>query len=257
MTPFSELMSLKNRTALITGGAAGIGLAIAERFAEQGARVCITGVSGRVHETVKKLNTAQSARHDHIGIQADVTSEADINRSCEEALKAFGKIDILVNNAGIARHAPTSEMSTEAWDATLSTNLRAPFLYSRKLGPLMCQNGYGRIINMSSQAALVALDNHLAYAASKAGMLGLTKVLAYEWGPHGVTTNAISPTIVETELGKRDWTGPHGDAFRALIPTRRFAQPDEIALATLYLASDAAAMINGENLVVDGGYTIR
>ena len=121
----------------------------------------------------------------------------------------------------------------------------------------MGANGFGRIINIASQAALVALDKHAAYSASKAGILGLTKVLALEWGPLGVTTNAISPTVVETELGKQVWAGPVGDAFRAQVPVGRFAQPDEIALAVTYLVSDGAAMVNGENFVIDGGYTIR
>lgn len=245
-------MSLKGRTALVTGGAAGIGFAIAQRLAEQGARLCLVDLSPSVADSASKLSGSG-----HIGLQADVTDEEAIKRSCDDALKAFGKIDILVNNAGVALIAPAAELTTKAWDTTLAINLRAPFLFSRQLGPQMCKNGYGRIISMASQAALVALEGHVAYTATKAGIIGMTKVLAYEWGPHGVTTNCISPTVVETELGKKVWAGPVGDAFRAQVPTGRFAQPDEIACAALYLASDAAAMVNGENFVVDGGYTIR
>ncbi|UMM64429.1 GolD/DthD family dehydrogenase [Aristophania vespae] len=251
MTPFSTLFSLQNRTALVTGGASGIGYAIAQRLAEQGAQLCLVDRSPSVKEAASKLGP------NHLGIEADVTDEQAVQKACETALKNFGKIDILINNAGIALIAPADKLTIEAWDTTISINLRAPFLFSRLLGPQMCENGYGRIVNLASQAALVALDGHLAYTASKSGILGLTKILAFEWGKHGVTTNAISPTVVETELGKKVWSGPVGDAFRAEVPTGRFAQPDEIACAVTYLVSDAAAMVNGENLVVDGGYTIR
>ncbi|MBB2203722.1 GolD/DthD family dehydrogenase [Gluconacetobacter takamatsuzukensis] len=251
MKPFSDLFSLCSRTALVTGGASGIGFAIAQRLAEQGARLCLVDRSPGVRDAASRLGTG------HVGIEADVTDEAAIARACAEATAHAGKIDILVNNAGIALIAPAAELSTQAWDTTLSINLRAPFLFARALGPLMCANGYGRIVNIASQAALVALEGHAAYTASKAGIIGLTKTLAFEWGPRGVTTNAISPTVVETELGKQVWSGPVGDAFRAQVPTGRFAQPDEIACAVTYLVSDAAAMVNGENLVVDGGYTIR
>ncbi|MDF7674654.1 D-threitol dehydrogenase [Acetobacteraceae bacterium ESL0709] len=252
MKPFSELMSLKGRTALVTGGASGIGYAIAQRLAEQGARVCLVDLSDHVTEAANRLPGTG-----HSGVQANVTDEDAVLRSCNEALEAFGKVDILVNNAGVALIAKAGELTTQAWDTTLSINLRAAFLFSRTLGPQMCKNGFGRIISMASQAAVVALEGHIAYTASKAGILGMTKVLAYEWGPHGVTANAISPTVVETELGKKVWAGPVGDAFKAQIPTGRFAQPDEIACAATYLASEAAAMVNGENFFVDGGYTIR
>ena len=119
----------------------------------------------------------------------------------------------------------------------------------------MLVRGYGRIINMASQAATVGLEQHLAYCTSKAGLLGMTRVLALEWSGHGITTNAISPTVVETELGRKAWAGEIGVAFKKKIPTGRFAQPEEVAQATLYLASGAAGMLNGMNLALDGGYT--
>ncbi|GBQ61673.1 2-deoxy-D-gluconate 3-dehydrogenase [Ameyamaea chiangmaiensis NBRC 103196] len=251
MKALSELLSLSGQVAVVTGGASGIGLAIARRLAEQGARLCLIDRSDTVAATATSLGDG------HIGVQADVTDEAAIVSACETALSTLGRVDILINNAGIALIAPAAETTTETWDLTFAINMRAPFLFARTLGPAMCERGHGRIVNIASQAALVALDKHAAYSASKAGILGLTKVLAFEWGPRGVTTNAISPTVVETELGKKVWAGPVGDAFRAEVPTRRFAQPDEIACAVLYLVSDAAAMVNGENFVIDGGYTIR
>ena len=121
----------------------------------------------------------------------------------------------------------------------------------------MLAAGHGKIINLASQAGTVALDRHVAYCASKFGVIGLTKVLASEWAGRGVTVNTISPTVVLTELGRREWDSPRGDALKKLIPTGRFAQPEEIAASAVFLASDAADMINGADLLVDGGYTIR
>ena len=139
----------------------------------------------------------------------------------------------------------------------MAVNLRAPFMVSQLVGRRMLAQGGGRIVNMASQAAIVALDAHIAYCASKAAIVSLTKVLALEWGPRGININAISPTVVETELGRKAWAGDVGEAMKLRIPSRRFAQPEEIALAALYLASGAAGMINGENLVIDGGFTIQ
>lgn len=115
----------------------------------------------------------------------------------------------------------------------------------------------GRIINLASQAGSVAIDGHVAYCASKFGIIGVTKTLALEWGRHGITVNSISPTVVLTELGRKAWEGPKGDAMKAQIPAGRFAEPEEIAAAAVFLASDAAAMINGADLLVDGGYTVK
>jgi len=121
----------------------------------------------------------------------------------------------------------------------------------------MLERGCGRIINLASQAGVVALDKHLAYCVSKAGVISMTKVLALEWSPQGIQVNAISPTVVMTELGREAWAGEVGEQMKRLIPARRFAEPEEIAAAALFLASDAAAMITGENLMIDGGYTIQ
>jgi NAD(P)-dependent dehydrogenase (short-subunit alcohol dehydrogenase family) len=128
---------------------------------------------------------------------------------------------------------------------------------SQAIGKLMLSQGSGKIVNMASQAASIALDEHAAYCASKFGVLGITKVLASEWAGRGINVNSISPTVVLTELGKKAWDGPKGDALKKLIPTGRFALPEEIAASALFLSSPAADMINGADLLVDGGYTIR
>jgi NAD(P)-dependent dehydrogenase (short-subunit alcohol dehydrogenase family) len=128
---------------------------------------------------------------------------------------------------------------------------------SQAVGKYMLGAGSGKIVNIASQAATVALKDHAAYCASKAGVLGLTRVLAYEWAGRGVTVNAISPTVVMTDLGRRAWEGPKGEAMKALIPTGRFAEPEEVAAAVVFLACGASDMINGADIVVDGGYTIQ
>ena len=191
----------------------------------------------------------------HLGLQMDVTDEAAVNAAIAEVETRLGAIDILVNNAGIGPLAPAEAYPTAMWDTTMAVNLRGPFLVARAAAPGMIRAGWGRVINLASQASVIGIEGHVAYCASKAGILGMTRTMALEWGPKGVTVNAISPTVVETELGLSGWAGDIGIRARAAIPTRRFARPDEIAAAVLYLASDAAAMVNGENLMIDGGYT--
>jgi len=121
----------------------------------------------------------------------------------------------------------------------------------------MLKQGHGSIINLASQAGVVALPNHVAYCASKAGVIGLTQVLSLEWGPSNINVNSISPTVVLTELGKKAWAGKVGEEFKAKIPSRRFAEPEQIAAAAVYLASSEASIINGANLVIDGGFTVQ
>jgi NAD(P)-dependent dehydrogenase (short-subunit alcohol dehydrogenase family) len=169
----------------------------------------------------------------------------------------FGRIDILVNNAGVSVLAPAEDLAVSGWDTTLAVNLKGTFLMSQAVGKHMLAARSGKIINIASQAASVALKYHAAYCASKAGVVGLTKVLAYEWAGRGVTVNALSPTIVMTDLGRKAWEGPSGDAMKALIPAGRFAEPEEIAAVALFLASEASNMINGADVLVDGGYTIQ
>ena len=250
-SPFDQAFSLAGRRALVTGGASGIGYAIAQALAARGARVALVDRDPDVASAASRLGP------DHLGLAADVTEEGAPRRVVDEVVARLGGLDILVNNAGVARLAPASDATRADWDLTLAVNLTAPFLFAQAAGAHMVAQGAGRIINLASQAATVALQSHVAYCTSKAALVGMTKVLALEWGPHGVTVNAISPTVVETELGRKAWAGEVGEAMKRLIPSRRFAQPDEVALAALYLASPAAAMINGADLAIDGGYTIQ
>lgn len=250
-SPAQKAFSLAGLTALVTGGASGIGLSIATAFVESGARVALVDRDPNVEAVAARLGP------DHIGLVVDVAQDGAPRRTVDEVAKRFGRLDILVNNAGIVRLAPAAEASRADWDLTLAVNLTASFLFAQAAGAHMVARGSGRIINMASQAASVALQAHVAYCTSKAAIVGMTKVMALEWGPHGITVNAISPTVVETELGRQAWAGEVGEAMKKLIPSRRFAQPEEVALAALYLASPAAAMVNGADLAIDGGYTIQ
>jgi NAD(P)-dependent dehydrogenase (short-subunit alcohol dehydrogenase family) len=244
--------SLHGRIALITGAGGGIGRAIAELFAESGARVALVGRG----ESVEKL--ADSLGRDKaLPILMDVVDFSRIDAAVDQVVEHFGRIDILVNNAGVSICESAENTSEAAWDKTMDVNLKAVLKFSQAAGRYFLKQGSGKIINIASQAAMVALADHLAYCTSKAGLIGMTRGLALEWGPRGITVNAISPTVVLTEMGQRAWSGEVGERMKLEIPLRRFAQPAEIAASTVFLASAAADMITGENLVVDGGYTIH
>lgn len=245
-------LSLQGKVALITGGAAGIGLAIAERYLQNGARVALLDRAPQVAEVARQLD-AEAA----VGVVADVTDAASVERAVAQSEAHFGQLDVLVNSAGIVTLHPAEELPEAAWDATLAVNLKGVFLTCQAVGRRFIRQRGGSIINLASQAGVVALPNHLAYCASKAGVIGLTQVLALEWGPHNVRVNAISPTVVLTELGRKAWSGEVAEQMKQKIPLRRFAEPQDIAASALFLAGDAAAMITGANLVVDGGYTIQ
>lgn len=243
-------MSFAGKTAVVTGAASGIGHTVARHFAERGAHV--VGVD--VAEPVIGL-MADLPGSGHYGIVKDLTAPTAAAEVFEEVVDKAGRPHILVNSAGIALLDPAVDVPAERWKATLDVNLSASFFMAQAAGRLMLEAGYGRIINLASQASVIGLDQHAAYCASKAAIVGLTRVLSLEWAPSGITVNAVSPTVVETPLGKAAWAGEKGEKAKAQIPVGRFAQPEEVAELIGFLASDAAAMITGQNLLIDGGFT--
>jgi D-threitol dehydrogenase (NAD+) len=243
--------SLAGKVAVVTGGASGIGAAIVDAYAAKGATVVVLDLA--VDPAQRKVSNGSAAA----AIGCDVTSEQSVADAISMVTAQFGRVDVLVNSAGIGLMGPAEELTVDSWDLTMAVNLRGAFLVSQRVGRIMLAQGSGTVISLASQAATVALPGHLAYCASKAGLVGLTKVLALEWAGRGVTANTISPTVVMTPLAKEVWDNPEGEALKAQIPAGRFALPEEIAAVAVFLASDAAKMINGADLLVDGGYTIR
>jgi len=253
-TGFDINFSLQGKAALITGGATGIGRAIAELYAQKGADIALMDVREDVALVAREIGS-RGVRS--IPLVADVTVKDQVEKAVAQAVDELGKIDILVNNAGVGMLDDAETMSEEIWDTTMAVNLKGPFLVAQAVGNHMIKRGGGKIINLASQAALVALDRHAAYCASKAGLLGLTKVLAMEWAEFNITVNAISPTVILTELGKKAWAGEVGEAAKKRIPLRRFGYPEEVAAVALFLGCDASNLMTGENVVIDGGYTIQ
>jgi NAD(P)-dependent dehydrogenase (short-subunit alcohol dehydrogenase family) len=244
--------SLKGRRALVTGGASGIGAAICDAVAARGVRTGVVDLNvGAAEAKAKEIGNGA------VAILCDVADPASVKKAVDNVVAEFGGLDILVNSAGVVFLAPAEELPLDYWDKTIAINLKGTFLVSQAVGRAMiAAGGGGKIINLASQAGSVAIDQHVAYCASKFGVIGLSKTLAAEWGKHRISVNTISPTVVLTELGRKAWDGPRGEALKARIPSGRFAYPIEIAAAAVFLASSGADMINGADLLVDGGYTI-
>lgn len=194
---------LDGRTALVTGAASGIGAAIAEAYAAKGARIAAVDLNASGADAA-----ARALGDENRGFACDVADPESVSRAVDEVVEAFGQIDILVNSAGIARLAPAEELSLADWDTTIAVNLRGTFLMCQAVGRRMLDSGGGSIINMASQAATVALDQHVAYCASKFGVVGVSKVLAAEWGGRGVRVNTISPP----------WSSPNWATAPGTVP---------------------------------------
>lgn len=254
-TGFDENFSLAGKTALVTGAGAGIGEAISLMFGRKGADLMLFDLNGDA--AGRTASSAAASGRKAKGYRCDVSRMDDVRIAVDAALADFGRIDILVNCAGVGFIENAEDITRETWDKVINVNLTGAFFMAQAVGRAMITRKNGVIVNIASQAALVALDKHVAYGASKAGLVSVTKALAYEWGEYGIRANAISPTVILTEMGKGSWSGEIGERFKRQLPVGRFGYPEEVAAVAVFLASDAAGLITGANIVMDGGYTIQ
>lgn len=254
---FATDFNIKGKNALITGAARGIGKSIALLFAEKGANVLILDIAEKEMNNVNiKIKEKYGQEVSSKAIKADITDKNEVEEAVNEFLEEFETIDILVNNAGVVHLDKAEKLGEEEWDETIDVNLKGPFITSQIVGKKMIEQNKGKIVNLASQAAITGLDQHAAYCASKSGIVGLTNVLALEWAKYNINVNAVSPTVVMTDLGEKAWSGEKGEKMKEKIPMGRFVQPEEVAMTVLFLASEASNMITGENFLIDGGYTI-
>ncbi|NVX41261.1 D-threitol dehydrogenase [Listeria monocytogenes] len=249
---FDKDFNITDKVAVVTGAASGIGKAMAELFSEKGVYVVLLDIKEDVKDVAAKINPSRT-----LALQVDITKKENIEKVVAEIKKVYPKIDILANSAGVALLEKAEDLPEEYWDKTMELNLKGSFLMAQIIGREMIATGGGKIVNMASQASVIALDKHVAYCASKAAIVSMTQVLAMEWAPYNINVNAISPTVILTELGKKAWAGQVGEDMKKLIPAGRFGYPEEVAACALFLVSDAASLITGENLIIDGGYTIK
>ncbi len=241
---------LKDKVALVTGASRGIGKAIAERFAEAGASVVICARNDELLKQVAAEITSKGQKC--LALRADVTSEKDVDETVKKTLDTHGRLDILVNNAGIVRDNLIARMKAEDWDIVLSTNLKSAFLFISAAARPMMRQRMGRIINITSVIGIRGNMGQANYAASKAGVIGLTKSVARELASRNILVNAIAPGFIATDMTGQI-SGEHRNLIMKEIPLARLGQPEDIANAALFLASDRAGYITGQVINVDGG----
>lgn len=244
------MKKLENKVAIITGGAQGLGKAGVERFAQEGAQVIIWDVDGfKCLETENEIKSDGYKCHSMV---VDTTDFESVTKAAKEVYEMYGSIDILINNAGVTRDATLQKMTVEEWNQVLSVNLTGVFNCSKAVTPYMIESNFGKIINTSSVVGLYGNYGQTNYAATKAGVIGMTKSLAKELGKHNITVNAVAPGFMKTDMIN---TIPEKvqEAMVAKTALRRMGNPADIANAYLFLASEEASFITGTVLSVDGG----
>ena len=254
------MFRLDGRVALVTGAASGIGAATARVFAEAGADVALGWYAGDPHDVEPVVRAVEERGRRCLAIEADVTQTAAVEEMVATARQALGPLDIVVANAAIAREVPSAELDDERFAQLLDVDLAGVFRVFRAAIPGMVENGWGRLLATSSIAgALQGWSRHAHYAAAKAGIVGLVRSLAVELGPHGITANAIAPGVIVTpqSLDPVNSLGPDGvAAFASRVPVGRNGQPEDIANAFLFLASEEASFLTGQTILIDGGVSL-
>jgi NAD(P)-dependent dehydrogenase (short-subunit alcohol dehydrogenase family) len=253
-TPVQKLFDLSGRTALVTGGSRGLGLQVAEALGEAGARVLLT--SRKAADLEEAMADLQAKGIDARWVAADASDPAQVQHVVDEAMQRLGQIDILVNNAGATWGAATEDYPLEAWDKVMNLNIRSVFLFSQAVGRAsMLPRRHGRIINVASIAGLSgSLDvKFIAYGTSKGAVVNFTRTLAGEWGPQGITVNALAPGFFPSKMTRGTLQSVGVDKLASAAPLRRIGDDDDLKGAALLFASDAGKHITGQILAVDGG----
>lgn len=256
-TDVMDLFRLDGRRALVTGGGKGLGKVMATALAQAGADVVVASrTRTQCEETAAEIAAATGRRV--VALEADVTESAQVARLADDAESALGPIDILINNAGVNRRGSAAELAEADWDEVIAVNLKAPFLCARVFGPRMAARGWGRIVNLGSILSVIGIPGRAPYAAAKAGLVNMTRVLALEWATQGVTVNSLCPGPFETEMNLPLLQDPEKyQAFVAKIPMGRWGYLHEVAGAALFLSSEASSFVTGSALFVDGGWTAQ
>ncbi|MFB9127564.1 SDR family oxidoreductase [Paraburkholderia dipogonis] len=246
--------SFQKRVAIVTGGAMGIGAAIATRLSNAGMAVI---VADRDLDAGRRFAASLGGTEGEVtAIQVDVGEPQSVSNAFDLIEREFGRCDILINNAGIGNTYPFSDFPVDYWRLTLDVNLTGPLLLALRASEMMKAKHWGRIINIASVSGIVASAGRTAYGASKAGLIGLTRQMAIELAPYGITANCVAPGPTETPLVQAVHTQETRDSYFRRIPMRRYGKPEEMAGAVIFLASDDASFITGQTLAIDGGFSI-